>query len=142
MYAVYACQLSRRALAGHQYLQYEPQRCPRNPGARRFGRVNSGSWFEAAQYRANQLTAATGGRGTKCAAAGLVWVSDTSFGGKNTPWHGVYGAYKAYNLSGCSSGMCVIQCNACKASVMHVIKLLHALHNITQFYMNYMLLQF
>ena len=78
------------------------------PGARGFGRVNSGSWFEAAQYRANQLVAATGGLGTKCAVAGLVWVSDASFGGKNTPWHGVCGAYKAYNLSGCSSGKRVI----------------------------------
>ena len=101
-------QLSRRAFAGHQYLEYEPQRCPRNPGARGFGRVNSGSWFEAAQYRANQLAAATGGRGTKCAVAGLVWVSDASFGGKNTQWHCIYGAYKAHNLSGCSRGMSVI----------------------------------
>ena len=72
------------------------------------GRVNSGSWFEAAQYRANQLAAATGGRGTKCAVAGLVWVSNASFGDKNTPWHSVYGASKAHNLSGCSRGMRVI----------------------------------
>ena len=36
------------------------------PGSYELGRVNSGSWFEAAQYRANQLAAATGGRGTKC----------------------------------------------------------------------------
>jgi hypothetical protein len=56
-------QLSRRAFAGHQYLEYEPQKCPRNPGARGFCRVNSGTWFEAAQLRANQLSAAVGGRG-------------------------------------------------------------------------------
>ena len=92
-------QLSRRAFAGHQYLEYEPQKCPRNPRARGFGRVNSGTWFEAAQYRANQLVAAAGVRETKYAVAGLVWVSDSSFGGKNTSWHGVYGAYKARNLS-------------------------------------------
>ena len=87
---------------------HSPQwaRWPR--GARGFGRVNSGTWFQAAQYRANQLAAAAGGRGTKCAVAGLVWVSDSSFGGKNTQWHGVYGAYKARNLSGCSNGMHVI----------------------------------
>ena len=29
-------QLSRRAFAGHQYLEYEPQKCQRNPGARGF----------------------------------------------------------------------------------------------------------
>ncbi len=76
-------QLSRRAFAGHQYLEYEPQKCPRNQGANGFCRVNSGTWFEAAQLRANQLSAAVGGprRGTKCAVAGLVWVSDASFGG-------------------------------------------------------------
>ena len=73
----------------------------RNPRARGFGRVNSGTWFEAAQYRANQLVAAAGVRETKCAVAGLVWASDASFGGKNTSWHGVYGAYKARNLSEC-----------------------------------------
>jgi len=108
-------QLSRRAFAGHQYLEYEPQKCPRNPGARGFGRVNSGTWFEAAQLRANQLSAAAGGRGTKCAVAGLVWVSDASFGGKNTTWHGVYGAYKARNRSGCTSRKHVITCKTCKA---------------------------
>jgi len=108
-------QLSRRAFAGHQYLEYEPQKCPRNPGARGFGRVNSGTWFEAAQLRANQLSAAVGGRGTKCAVAGLVWVSDASFGGKNTTWHGVYGAYKAHNRSGCTSRKHVMTCKSCKA---------------------------
>lgn len=108
-------QLSRRAFAGHQYLEYEPQKCPRNPGARGFGRVNSGTWFEAAQLRANQLSAAVGGRGTKCAVAGLVWVSDASFGGKNTTWHGVYGAYKARNRSGCTSRKHVMTCKTCKA---------------------------
>jgi hypothetical protein len=45
--------LSRRAFAGHQYLEYEQQRCPRNPGASVYGLVNSGTCFEAAQYRAN-----------------------------------------------------------------------------------------
>ena len=75
--------------------------------------MNSGTWFEAAQLRAKQLAAAAGGRGTKCAVAGLVWVSDASFGGKNTSWHGVYGAYKACKLSGCSSRVHVISCNAC-----------------------------
>ena len=55
--------------------------------------------YNKAQYRANQLVAAAGVRDTKCAVAGLVWVSDSSFGGKNTSWHGVYGAYKARNLS-------------------------------------------
>jgi len=54
--------------------------------------VNSGTWFEAAQLWANQLAAA-GGHGDKCAVAGLVWASDASFGGKNTNWHGVYGAW-------------------------------------------------
>ena len=68
-----------KPLATDQYLEYEQQQCPRNPGARGFGRVKSGSWFEAVQYRANQLAAATVGRGTKCAVAGLVWVSNTSF---------------------------------------------------------------
>jgi len=82
-------QLSRRAFAGRQYFEYEPQKCPRNPDARGYGRVNSGTWFEAAQLRANQLAAA-GGHVEKCAVAGLVWVSDASFGGKNTSWHGVY----------------------------------------------------
>ena len=104
-----------RLFAGHQYLEYEPQKCPRNPGARGFGRVNSGTWFEAAQLRANQLSAAVGGRGTKCAVAGLVWVSDASFGGKNTTWHGVYGAYKARNRSGCTSRKHVMTCKTCKA---------------------------
>jgi hypothetical protein len=51
--------------------------------------AHNGTWFEAAQLQANQLSAAVGGRGTKCAVAGLVWVSDASFGGKNTTWHGV-----------------------------------------------------
>ena len=83
-------QLSRRSFAGRQYFEYEPQECPRNPGARGYGRVNSGTWFEAAQLRANQLVA-EGGLGNKCAVAGLVWVSDESFGGVNMPWHGVYG---------------------------------------------------
>jgi len=84
-------QLSRRAFAGHQYFEYEEQECPRNPGARGYGRVNSGTWFEAAQMRANRL-AAEAGHDSKCAVAGLVWVSDASFGGKSMPWHGVYGA--------------------------------------------------
>jgi hypothetical protein len=81
--------------AGHKYLEYEQQRYPRNPGASGYGRVHSGTWFEAAQYRANQLAASAGGRGTKCAVAGPVWVfdSDASFGGKNTQWHGIYGTY-------------------------------------------------
>jgi len=104
-------QLSRRAFAGHQYFEYEPQKCPRNPGVRGFGRVNSGTWFEGAQLRANQLA---GGRGTKCAVAGLVWVSDASFGGKNMPWHGVYGTFKAHNLSESRSKTHVMLCNACK----------------------------
>ena len=60
-----------------------------NPDARGYGRVNSGTWFEAAQLRANSLAAA-GGHGGKCAVAGLVWVSDASFGGVSTTWHGVY----------------------------------------------------
>jgi hypothetical protein len=34
-------QLSRRAFAGHQYLEYEPQKCPRNQGASGFCLVNS-----------------------------------------------------------------------------------------------------
>ena len=40
---------------------------------------------------ANRL-AAEAGHDSKCAVAGLVWVSDASFGGKSMPWHGVYGA--------------------------------------------------
>ena len=63
-----------------------------NPDARGYGRVNSGTWFEAAQLRANSLAAA-GGHGWKCAVAGLVWVSDASFGGVSTTWHGVYGTW-------------------------------------------------
>ena len=82
-------QLSRRAFAGRQYFEYEPQKCPRNPDARGYGRVNSGTWFEAAQLLANSLAAA-GGHGGKCAVAGLVWVSDASFGGVSTTWLGVY----------------------------------------------------
>jgi len=73
------------------------QKCPRNPDACGYGRVNSGTWFEAAQLRANQLAAA-GGHVEKCAVAGLVWVSDASFGGKNTSWHGVY---CKWNLARC-----------------------------------------
>ena len=65
------------------------QKCTRNPDTSGYGRVNSGTWFEAAQLRANQLAAA-GGHVERCAVAGLVWVSDVSFGGKNTSWHGVY----------------------------------------------------
>ena len=83
-------QLSRRAFAGHQYFEYEEKECPRNPGARGYGRVNSGTWFEAAQMWANRL-AAEAGHDSKCAVAGLVWVSDASFGGKSMLWHGVYG---------------------------------------------------
>ena len=49
--------------------------------------------------QANQLVAAAGVRETKCAVAGLVWVSDSSFGGKNTSWHCAYCEYKACNLS-------------------------------------------
>jgi hypothetical protein len=112
-------QLSRRAFAGHQCLEYEPQKRPRNSGASGFSRVNSRTWFdsEAAQLRADQLSAAVGGRGIKCAVAGLVWVSDASesFGGKNTTWHGVYGAYKASNRSGCTSRIHVMTCKTCKA---------------------------
>ena len=76
---------------GQTRRRYEEQECPRNPGARGYGRVNSGTWFEAAQMRANRL-AAEAGHDSKCAVAGLVWVSDASFGGKSMPWHGVYGA--------------------------------------------------
>jgi len=36
--------------------------------------------------------AAEAGHYNKCAVAGLVWVSDASFGGRNMPLHGVYGA--------------------------------------------------
>jgi len=38
--------------------------------------------------------AAAGGHGEKCAVAGLVWVSNGSFGGKNTSYHEVYGMWK------------------------------------------------
>jgi hypothetical protein len=57
-------------------LEHEPQKCLRNPGASGFGRVNLETWFEAAQYRANQLEAAAGGREFKCAVAGMVWFSN------------------------------------------------------------------
>ena len=70
-------QLSRRAFAQlcRAHLEYEPQKCPRNPGAFGFCKVNSGTWFEAALFRANQLAAAARGHAAKCAVAGLVWVS-------------------------------------------------------------------
>jgi len=42
--------------------------------------------YNKAQYRANQLVAAAGVLDTKCAVAGLVWVSDLSFGCKNTSY--------------------------------------------------------
>ena len=79
-------------LLGRQYFEYEPQKCPRKPDSSGYGRVNSGTWFEAAQLRANSLAAA-GGHGGKCAVAGLVWASDASFGGKHMNQHGVYGAW-------------------------------------------------
>ena len=99
---------------------HEPQECPRNPGARGFGRLNSGTWFEAAQLQANRLAAAAGGRAlaTKCAVAGLGRVSDTSFGGKKLPWHGVYGAQKTHKPCRILPRMHVIACNhvsTCKA---------------------------
>jgi hypothetical protein len=43
--------------------------------------MNSRNWFKAAQLWSNKLAAAVAGRGTKCDVAGLVWVSDASFGG-------------------------------------------------------------
>jgi NADH:ubiquinone oxidoreductase subunit F (NADH-binding) len=50
---------------------------------------------------------------------GPEWFS--SFGRKNTPWHGVYGVYKARNLSGCS----------CQKHVIHVIRIVtHVIHVI------------
>ena len=69
---------------------------PRNPGASGFCRVNYGTCFEAAQLRANRLAAAAEGSVTKYAVAGLVWVSNVSFGGKNLPSYSVYGANKTH----------------------------------------------
>ena len=56
-------------------------------------RVDSACWnlepglrqLSSSQLRANLLAAAAGGRATKCAVAGLVWVYNASFGGKNLP---------------------------------------------------------
>ena len=84
----------------------------RPPSNSAFVRVNSGTWFDAAQLLANRL-AAFEGRATKCAVAGLVCVSDASFGGKNLPWHGVYGAYKTCKPCRILQRMHVIACNAC-----------------------------
>ena len=64
---------------------------------------------------------------------GLVWVSDASFGGKNMPWHGVYGAYEASIIS----GMHVMYCNSCK---MHVFACKACNSQHYMHYMYYMLL--
>ena len=47
-------QLSRQVFTGYQYLKYEPQKCPRTPGASGFGGVNSETWFEGSSVAGQQ----------------------------------------------------------------------------------------
>ena len=82
--------LSNKMLAGHIYTKYEVQMSPRNPANRGMGRANSGTWFQAAQIRAQRLVLKAG-KGCDVRVAGLLTASDATYGLKNMPWHGMYG---------------------------------------------------
>jgi hypothetical protein len=82
--------LRNKMLAGHIYTKYEVQMSPRNPANREMGRANSGTWFQAAQIRAQRLVLKAG-KGCDVRVAGLLTASDATYGLKNMPWHGMYG---------------------------------------------------
>ena len=66
------------------------------------GKMQTGFRADSEIRAANQLElVAEGGLGNKCAVAGLVWVSDASFGGQNMPWHGVYCVKKPSKTCNC-----------------------------------------
>ena len=64
---------------------------------RAIGSADSGTLFQAAQIRANHLAQGSGLEkdGVETRVAGLLTVSDATYGEKNMPFHGVYGHGKS-----------------------------------------------
>ena len=86
-------QLRNEMFAGKMYHNFQVQWSTRRLGVRAIGRANSGTLFQAAQIRATHLAQGSGlGKdGVETRVAGLLTVSDATYGEKNMPWHGSYG---------------------------------------------------
>jgi hypothetical protein len=86
-------QMRNAMFAGKMYHNFEMQWSERRLGVRAIGRANSGTLFQAAQIRANHLAQGSGlgKEGVETRVAGLLTVSDATYGEKNMPWHGSYG---------------------------------------------------